>query len=211
MCCPFYCCRALCNQTGKAGYYADIDWTATVRSLVLVSICAINFTIQYNMLDLCDTWDVKHTVCRYEWWGETAPDDDGTPHVINVMTAYLVLGVLSVWGFFVLAMGCAMYHRTYAIFLVIAWIWLSVNDGLTLYELNKSYESCDETFVNDDNLTSRCQKRWNVRWYQLILLSWLQTIIMLNTVYDAYTRHDQRTNHEVELEMKKRRVPDSHK
>jgi len=200
-CCPFYCCKALCNQAGKAGHHRDIDWTATIRSLVMVSLAVINFFVQYNMLDICDTYDLAHTDCRFEWWALDNPDDSGVPHVVNIMTAYVVLGVLSVWGFFVLSMGCEMYHRTYAIFLVLNWIWLMANDVLILMNLNDSYDNCKSLTQNVD----RCEHQWNVRWYQTILLTWMQTIILLNTAYDGYTRHDQLSNREIELTARKKR------
>jgi len=191
--CIFYCLQFLCatNPKGKACHYYDIDYTATARSFIVLLLSCAMIGIHVNTLWYCNSWNVKNTECKIQYWDLEQPTSDKAVETINAIAAWSTLGFASIIGFFVLACGCYRLHRYYAFVVIACWAWISYLDATTLMLLYDQQSSCAE---GDDQ--DRCVHRYTVQFYQLIVFSWLQTLVLLNCAFDSFSRRDELTNDE---------------
>jgi len=191
--CILYCLQFCCstNPKGKACHYYDIDYTATVRSLLVLVLSCAMIGIHVSALNYCNSWGVKNIECKVQFWDLEAPSSDQAVETVNALAAWATLGFASIIGFFVLACGCYRLHRYYAFVVMACWAWISYLDAKTLMLLYDEQNSCTE---GDDH--DRCVHRYTVQFYHLIVFSWLQTLVLLNCAFDSFSRRDELTNDE---------------
>jgi len=191
--CSFLRCICTTNPKGKACHYYDIDYSATLRSLLVLLLSVAMIGIHVSMLNYCDSWGLKHTECKYEYWDLASPNSEEAIDSVNALAAWTILGAASLAGFFILACGCYRLHRYYGLIVTICWAWISYLDAKTLMHLYDSQNACNS--LNDVD-KDRCLRRYTIQFYQLIVLSWLQTLVLLNCAVDSFFRRDELTNEE---------------
>jgi len=189
--------------------HRDIDCSAVVRSVLVLSLCVVNFIMQYYQILYCNSVNISRENCKWEL-AEEQPDNDGAVHVLAYSVAYTLLGVVSIWGFFVLAMGCFFFHRQFAIAVGLIWMWIAIMDGMTLARIWDDRNSCHNTNVyagltnfstmdcsDADVCQKRCEDEFDILFFQLLLYSTMTAVICLNTAYDAFYRNDELNNFEL--------------
>lgn len=191
------------------GCHGDIDKSAAAKAIMVFVYTFLMAGYFFSYAMGCEkmpggvsTYEKAH----YDFWRRSGVRDNLTEcydeTAVNVMayfSVYVILCILSLLG--ASCMFCAIkgYNKVYAICVVGAWVWLSIQDFWTLGAMLNYFES---VITNGDDIPQSIEGvqsytetfNSNLRSefaFRIMGIWFAETFIFLSTAYDAFDRSDE--------------------
>jgi len=169
----------------------EVDCTALGKAIILCLFGMCMFAHYWSWLTFCgkfgDAFPGFYDKNHYNI--ATAPDYDKGVEVEAYLAVWACVFVASIVGVLCMLAGSAKFGRVYAMGLIAAWLWISIQDYVGLGHMVSYYQDeIDNAFGDDAEAAVTAKQN---AWGFLIAGLWFgETFILFNTAWDAANRDD---------------------
>jgi len=163
--------------------FGDQDWANVIKNIFVILWSVAMLLVFGSFVQICGEVGVDYQDAYYDFWRTQSTavpgccKDENAVRVIYYVTTYSVVLGLSVFGFFLNMCNCPQFSNLYGIVVSLAWLWLTVQNFISLQALLD--------FFSSEDTSELAHFQRNMQAFLLMTVWFGETFLFLTAAYDS--------------------------